>query len=71
MDIGDPTVVEEGDCVMTYHGNIHWEVERIDDKISPLGVLLRSGMTERIRYDAYSNLVLLKKGFELHELPTN
>lgn len=55
-------VIEVGDHVITPSGNVHWIVEEISSKIDPIGVLLRSGMTERKRYDAYSNLTLFKKG---------
>lgn len=47
---------------MTPTGNIHWIVQEIGSKIDPIGVLLRSGMTERLRYEAYENLTLFKKG---------
>lgn len=57
-----PEQIEVGDHVMTPTGNIHWIVQEIGSKIDPIGVLLRSGMTERLRYEAYENLTLFKKG---------
>lgn len=54
--------VEVGDHVITPHGNVHWVVQEIESKIDPLGVFLRSGKTDRSRYESYENLVLFKKG---------
>lgn len=54
--------IEIGDHVITPTGSVHWEVEAIESRIDPLGVLLHSGMTGRLRREDYSNLVLFQKG---------
>lgn len=51
-----------GDWVLTFTGKVHWEVVTVESMIDPLGVLLKSGQTGRIRRDTYSNLKLFKKG---------
>lgn len=58
----NPMETEVGDWVICPTGSVHWQVEHISSKIDPLGVFLRSGMSGRARYEAYSNLVMFKKG---------
>jgi hypothetical protein len=39
-----------------------WDVESIESRIQPLGVILTSGLTNRIRRETYGNLQLHSKG---------
>ena len=56
-------MIETGDHVTIGHtGEIHWIVRAIESYIEPLGVVLYSGMTGRIRRESYSNLHLYRKG---------
>lgn len=54
--------IEVGDWVTTFTGKVHWFVYKIESRIDPLGVVLRSGHTNRIRRDTYGNLTLFQKG---------
>jgi hypothetical protein len=56
------TDIAEGDWVRTPSGQVDWFVDKIFSRIDPLGVRLVSGMTERVRYEDYEQLVLYKKG---------
>ena len=55
-------MIEVGDHVLVGSGQIHWIIQRIDSRIDPLGVLLKSGMTERRRYENFESLTLYQKG---------
>ena len=56
-------MIEVGDHVTVGHtGEVHWVVKAIESVIQPLGVILSSGLTGRIRRDSYPNLHLYRKG---------
>jgi hypothetical protein len=57
------TQIEVGDSVIisTRPSAVHWVVAQIEDRVDPLGVVLRSGMSDRIRRESYANLVLFRK----------
>lgn len=57
-----PEPIETGDIVTINGNRLTWTVERIFDRIEPLGVRMFSGLTNRIRYESYANLRLFKKG---------
>jgi len=57
--------IQEGDHVVTPSGAVHWLVRRIHSKVDPLGVELVSGMTGRVRFDNYADLILFKKKTEV------
>ncbi len=56
--------IEEGDhvTVALLGRGVHWIVDKIDSRIDPLGVRIISGMSNRARYETYSNLTLFRKG---------
>ena len=57
--------VEEGDIVLAGpNGKIHWTVDKIESRIDPLGVWIRSGMTERRMRESYSQLRHYNEGSE-------
>ena len=56
--------IEVGDHVTISHRTdaVIWDVESIESRIQPLGVILTSGLTNRIRRETYGNLQLHSKG---------
>lgn len=59
------TQLDVGDIVYLGPPNdrkVHWRIEHIHSRIDPLGVYLRSGMTDRVRYANYVDLRLHSKG---------
>lgn len=55
--------IEPGDHVRVGHtGDVDWVVTEIKSRVDPLGVSLRSGLTDRHRIETFGNLVLVKKG---------
>lgn len=54
-------MIQVGDTVYAgATGRVHWTVETIEDRIAPLGVVLVSGMTGRVRRESYENLIPFK-----------